>query len=66
MSNDFILQIAAAGIPVQECTRHHFKYGPWNFYPKRGIIHRDGSDERLNERGPDAFIAICKKEMDGG
>lgn len=66
MHGNALQLIADAGIPAQQCTPHHIKYGPWNFYPKRGIIHHDGSDERLPERGVDAFIAACKREMNGG
>ncbi|MBN9049420.1 MAG: hypothetical protein J0H78_08145 [Rhizobiales bacterium] len=54
--------LANAGIAVQVCSPHHIKYGALNYYPKRGIICRDGSNDILPERGLSAFITVCLKD----
>lgn len=54
--------LANAGIVVQVCSPHHVKYGALNYYPKRGIICRDGSNDVLPERGLPAFITACLNE----
>lgn len=54
-----LTKIVAAGIPVQECTPHHLKYGSLNYYPKKGTIHRDGAEDPEPSRGIDTFIELC-------
>lgn len=56
---DALTKCVAAGIPVQECSPHHLKYGSLNYYPKRGIIHRDGAEDPEPSRGIHAFIELC-------
>jgi len=60
MVDPILTKMVAAGIPAQKLTQHHYKYGPLNFYPKRGIIHRDGAEASNAERGLDVFIELCR------
>ncbi len=46
------------GVPFEVISPHHVKVGLLNFYPRRGVIYRDGDFKRLAEIGIDAFVSL--------
>jgi hypothetical protein len=59
--HDAIAALKTRGFPYKQPSPYHLKYEDLNFWPTKGTIGRDGSSERLPERGIEAFIALIEQ-----
>ena len=54
---DAIDALNAAGVRFTRQTEHQLKIGPWNYYPARGTLFRDGENQVTRQVGLDALLA---------
>lgn len=54
---DAIDALNAAGVRFTRQTEHQLKIGPWNYYPARGTLFRDGENHVTRQVGLDALLA---------
>lgn len=47
-------------LPVERCTLHQLRVGPWNYWPEAGSISHDGQPA-LPAKGLDAFRSIIER-----
>ncbi len=50
-----------AGVRFTKKTAFQIKIGPFNYYPVKGTIYRDGETEARETRGLDAFMNLLRK-----
>lgn len=49
------------GFRALKRSRYHLKVGPFNFYPGRGTIFRDGDQRALDKRGLTEFTNMLER-----
>jgi hypothetical protein len=57
-------RLAAQRIRHEQTTAFQIKVGPFNFYPDKGTIYRDGDQKARPERGIENFLALIGKLRD--
>jgi hypothetical protein len=57
-------RLAAERIRHEQTSAFQIKVGPFNFYPDKGTIYRDGDREARPERGLENFLALIAKLRD--
>jgi hypothetical protein len=57
-----IMVLKEAGVRyIEKKTQFQLKIGPFNYYPAKGTIYRDGEPKARSESGVQALVALLRK-----
>jgi hypothetical protein len=59
---DAMDELTGAGIRFARKSPYQLKIGPWNYYPSKGTIHRDGDKKALKARGLRALLDLISDQ----
>ena len=59
--NSALERLRTERVRHQQTSEYQIKVGPYNFYPGKGTIFRDGDRAARPERGIDEFVALLRK-----
>ena len=57
-------EIEEAGYRPVKCSPHQLKVGPYNYYPAKRTIFKDGDKRALPQRGLNEFIRLLEQDSE--